>query len=239
MPIVKTAGMGDHKGGNNLSRIKSQQANQLSQIQQQLANLNAANAAAGPMGYESDIEDYWQPGVLEATRLYNQGLDPLDPMGYLDQSMANLQMLQNPQQNPYLQDMLKTGQQSIAEQTMGSLGLSGRAPGMIDPVTGQASDSAINLVDNLGDFTTDFLGNQYQQDMNRAMQATQAGLTLTPDVLNLQQSQPWVNLGRYTDVASRLTGSSPQQPNDPKVSGWQKLMGIGQLGIGGALAGIF
>ncbi len=190
-------------------------------------------------GTPSKLEDAWLPGAQEAEQIYNMGGLQLDPSGNLDATMANLMAMQDPQQNPYLLDMLQTGQQSIADQTMSSLGLSGRGPGTIDPMTGQVSDSAINLINNVGDFTSDFLRNQYQQDMARAMNAINSGRTVMPDVMQLQQRQPWQNLQNYSNVVSQLTGASTQQPNDPKTSGWDKLMGIGKIAIGGKVAGLF
>lgn len=232
---VTTAGQGWSRNPTNSTK----QTKQIKDLQAQIDKLKKTKKTPGSMGFEDDIEDAWQPGALEATSIYNQGLGPLDPQGYLGATMANLQAMQDPTQNPYLLNMLQTGQEAVADQTMSSLGLAGRGPGTIDPVTGQVSDSTINLINNVGDFTSDFLGNQYQQDMNRAMNAINSGMTLTPDVLQLQQNQPWQNLNNYTNVVSRLMGTSPQQPNDPRTSGWDKLMGIGKLAIGGKTAGLF
>lgn len=213
---------------------KKSSSAELEEIKKDLENIKKATASSGSLRYEEDIEDAWQPGVLEATNIYNEGLPALDPNNYIGQTLANLQQMQDPTQNPYLMQMLSTGQESIADQTLSSLGLSGRGPGTIDPVTGQVSDSALNLINNVGDYTSDFLGNQYQNDMNRALNAMNSQLTVGTDALALQQGQPYANLRQYRDIFAPIVGATTgaQQPYDPKTSGWDKLMGIGKLGIG-------
>lgn len=61
-------------------------------------------------------------------------------------------------QNPQLQDMLRMGQDSIRNQLSGQFAQGGRfGPGAMVAEQGRA----------LGDFTSQFLGSQYQQDQNR------------------------------------------------------------------------
>lgn len=195
----------------------------------------------GKIGTTDNIEKSWVPGAYEAAAVYNQ-TNPNKGMGrykrQMNQIMQTLQGMQDPSQNPYLMDMLSTGQQSIADQTMSSLGLSGRGPGMIDPVTGQVSDSALNLINNVGDFTTDFLGSQYQNDMNRALQASTIGGDMAGNYLGTVQNQPWNALQNYANIVAPLTGSSPQQPERYKTSGWDKLMGIGSMALGAKIGGV-
>jgi len=180
----------------------------------------------------SDVEKSWIPGAREAEQIYNLGQPQLDPNDYLGTTMQNLMAMQNPQQNPYLLDMLQTGQSSVADQTMSSLGVHGRGPGSIDPTTGQVSDSALNLINDVGDYTSDFMGNQYQADMNRAISAALGGGDFIGRTLGTLQGQPWTNLQNYTDIVGGLTGTSPQQSRDSGASGWDKLLGLGSLALG-------
>lgn len=53
-------------------------------------NLPNATGNIQSFGSNPDIEDSWIPGAVEAQQIFNQGLPELDPMGYIDQSMANL-----------------------------------------------------------------------------------------------------------------------------------------------------
>lgn len=182
-------------------------------------------------GAGGDLEDAWQAGVAEAQQIYNLGQPQLDPNNYLDQVHQNLMSLMRPQANPHLDAMLKKGQRSVAEEALSSMGLSGRTA-TFDPVTGQVNDTALNMVNDIGDFTSDFLGSQYQQDMNRALQASLGGGDFISSSLQMMQNQPWKNLGNYANIFGQLTGSSPAMPDDPKTSGWDKLMGIGSLALG-------
>ena len=190
---------------------------------------------------KTGLRDAWYPGAKEAKQIYNLGAQQLDPSGYLDTSLQNLIAMQDPTVNPYLDAMLAKGQESITDQFMSGVGASGRGMGGIGP-GGQINDVGVNYMGELGDWTNEFLGNQYQADMNRAMTAIQGGVTAAPGVLSLQQSQPYANLQNYTDIVSRLTGSAPSGAvgsSDGGVSGWDRLMGLGSLGIGAKVAGIF
>ncbi len=63
-------------------------------------------------------------------------------------------------------------------------------------------------------------------------QMNYAPLTLFPDVMNLQQSQPYANLNQYVGAVSPLLGTSPPPDRDSGTSGWDKLMGLGGLALG-------
>ena len=189
-----------------------------------------------------DIEDSWVAGGQEAGDIYNLGAPQLDPSGYLTGTMANLYGLQDPQSNPYLQDMLATGNQAVAEGVMSSLGRSGRGLGSIDPVTGQVSDSTVNLIDQVGNYTNEFLGNQYQNDMNRAMSASLGGGDFMSNTLQMMQDQPWNNINNYASTLATLRGMPAQQPDD-SVSGWDRLIGgataLAGLGGSGGVSALF
>ena len=133
---------------------------------------NPTGSIAGP---PKDVEDSWKPGAQEAAEIYNLGQPQLDPSNYLDTTMQRLQEMMNPQANPYLDEMLERGQQSVADQFLSTMGQSGRGPGTFDPGTGQINDAALGYLNDLGGFTSDFLGGQYQQDMSRALQAMLGG----------------------------------------------------------------
>lgn len=200
-------------------------------------SLNPINAPFMPSptgsiaGAPNDIQDAWQAGTQEAAEIFNLGQPQLDPMGYLSGTMANLYGMQDPTSNPYLDTMLERSNQAIADQVLSSMGMSGRT-GTIDPATGRVNDAAINMIDAVGDNTRQFLGQQYQTDMNRAMQAMLGGGGFMSDTLQMMQSQPWKNLQNYASIVGQLTGSSPQQPKEQGSSSWDQLMGLAGLGLG-------
>ncbi len=345
-----------------------QPENILAQIQNQLGELQQISADAGPLGFDNDIEDYWQPGVAEATNIYNQGLPELDPSGYLNAAMANVAAQNNPfmsnlgqfnaanpytdllgnaqtqnpivnnlmgvdasnpyagqlggmdtsnpyaallgnygsQANPYADELFGIASENIQDQINSQFGRAGVGGGM-----GNIQEQ----IDQLGDFGAKFYGNIYDQQQNRLLdslqsagnlygqgvgqgitaagqagslygqgigqeigateaagslfgqgvgqglsalqgagglyntgagqnlQALTAGaglqnsmnampLAMFPSVMQLQQNQPWQGLQNYSNIASQLTGASPQQPESPSTSGWDKLVGLGSIGLG-------
>ena len=354
--------------GPNAQNPAQQQANTLATIQSQLQQLQAAETTPGSLGFNNNIEDYWQPGVKEASQLYNQGLPELDPQGYLNSAMANVAGQNNPfmanlgqfnaanpyaselagintqnplapalagvdtsnpfasqlggmdtsnpyaallgdygsQANPYADELFNIGAENIRDQINSQFGMAGQGsgPGNFQEQLDQLSDygakfyggiydqqqnrlldslqSAGNLYgqgvgqgitatgqagnlygqgvgQNIGALgasgslfgqgvgqqigATGDAGNLFGQGMGQNLQALTAGsglqnsmnlmpLTAFPSIMQLQQNQPWQGLQNYANVASQLTGTSPQQPESPGTSGWDKLVGLGTLALG-------
>lgn len=180
------------------------------------------------------IDARLQQVLNRADQIYlNERGTPVDPNNYMDTTLQNLVAMQSPQQNPYLDTMLGKSNEAIADQVFSSYGRSGRGPGVIDPASGQVSDTAVNFIDQIGDNTRQFLGNQYQSDMNRAMQAITTGATTMPGALQFQQDQPWMNIKDYSDIVGAMTGIAPtRNAGAPDASGWERLLGLAGLGYG-------
>ena len=65
--------------------------------------------------------------------------------------------------------------------------------------------------------------------------ALNSAASFLPGMLSQIQNQPYSNLANYANIVSQLTGSSPQQAEQQKTSGFDKLIGLG--GMVGGLAG--
>jgi len=86
-------------------------------------------------------------------------------------------------------------------------------------------------------------GNQDQQSLDAQIaaaaaqqNATNATASFLPGMLSQAQMEPYNNLSAYTDIVSRLTGTSPQTA-EASSSGWDKLIGLGTMA--GGLSGFF
>jgi len=74
--------------------------------------------------------------------------------------------------------------------------------------------------------------------------ALNSNASFLPGMLSQIQQQPYSNLDAYSQIVSRLTGSSPQSGPEPaKASAWDKAIGVGSMlgGLGGAtgIKGLF
>lgn len=186
----------------------------------------------GRMGVPGSLEDAWQPGAAEATQIYNslnsgrkgkrrQRQMRRDYRKYLRNTMDSLMELQDPSMNPYLDEMYNIGAENLRNEMFNSLGSSGRGRPIYDVgANGQpmGNDVFANYVDNLSNFGTQFYGNAYNQDMDRALSAGQAMMTMGPSVLDYRNSIPYADLNNYADIVSRLTGSSGYEPAEPEGS---------------------
>jgi hypothetical protein len=62
--------------------------------------------------------------------------------------------------------------------------------------------------------------------------ATNSAASFLPGILSQIQNQPYNNLDQYSQIVSRLTGSSPQKAEQEKTSGFEKLIGLGTMAGG-------
>ena len=67
--------------------------------------------------------------------------------------------------------------------------------------------------------------------------ALNSAASFLPGMLSQIQNQPYSNLANYANIVSQLTGSSPQQAEQQKTSGFDKLIGLGTMA--GGLSGFF
>lgn len=101
-------------------------------------------------------------------------LDQFQPnMGLMDAWQNQLQ----PQGNPYLQQMSQFYQDQLGQMNQGT-GRAAAAAGMFGGGR-QGVEQSLNQ-QQMGTQLGQFLGNQYQSDMNRSMQALQMGNSMTP-----------------------------------------------------------
>ena len=150
--------------------------------------------------------------------------------------------------NPYADQLFNLGADSIQDRLNSQFGASGQ---------GSSSGNLVNQARDLGAWNAKYYGGIYDADMNRALEATQgksnayldasrqrldalgqaqtgqqastnAAATFLPGIQQQIQNEPWNNLQQYSNIVGQLTGSSPQS-NDPKSSGWDKLIGIGTI----------
>lgn len=196
----------------------------------------------GNIGTVSEIEDVWQPGVNEASQIFNQGIPDISPQiqGLIDQNQNPnnpfLQGLQNfqSQANPYADQLFDMGAERIRDQINSQFGRAGQ---------GSSSLNFDKQLQDLSDYGAQFYGNLYNQQQDRALQSLGMGnqafqnqfaqqQSFTPALLQTLQSQPYANLQNYTDIVSRLTGSAPFAPEPERASGFSRLLGLGSV-LGG------
>ncbi len=136
------------------------------------------------------------------------------------QAMGAWQNQLNPQQNPYLQDMTQTFRDNLGQmnqQSGGQAALTGGYGGGRQGVQNYLNQS--NQSQQMGQF----LGSQYQSDMNRSQQA----LGQAPMMLNQisDQGQQWGNLGNLQQI---LGAPVHEQRGQNTSSGWDASLGVGK-----------
>jgi hypothetical protein len=151
--------------------------------------------------------------------LYQQGAEqlqnfaPNQDIANLSMAAAQQQLGANPAMNPYLDQMTQVYRDQLdqgIQQIGGQAGLTGGYGG------GRQGLLEANALQDYGTNVGNFLGGQYQQDMNRAVQQQQFGLQSLPQVLQLQpwqqQQQALQNqaniIGRPTVLGEGSSGSS-------------------------------
>ena len=188
----------------------------------------------GVIPYEGSLEDAWQPGAMEASQIYNdkkarkkaRRAQKRFDKNYINPTLNALMEMQDPSMNPYLDEMYNIGAENIRNSMFDSLGSSGRGRPIYDESIG-GNDVFANHVDSLSNFGTQFYGNAYNQDMNRALDAGQSMLTLGPGIQQERYNRPWNDLQSYTDIVSRLTGSSPAEQPDNGSNNLMSALGTG------------
>lgn len=191
---------------------------------------------ANPPG---NIENVWQPGVGEATQVFNQGIPDITSglqgvVDNLNQDNPFIQGFQNfqSQANPYADELYNIGADQIRDRINSQFGMAGQG------------NSSLNLdaqLEALSPYTAQFYGGIYDAQQDRALRALQGGAgafqgqqttrgSLVPGILGAIQSQPYANLSNYTDIVSRLTGSAPYAGREPeRASGFDRLLGLGTV----------
>ncbi len=204
----------------------------------------------GNIGHVDKLKYWMIPGINEAEQIFNQGLPDIGPqLGQTIDSLASpdnpfLQGLQDfqSQSNPYADELFNRGADQISNQINSQFGLSGQSG---------VRNSSLNLdsqIRDLSAFGGDFYGGIYDNQQNRYLDSLKTGGqqfnqqqvaagSLLPGLLQLQQSQPWANLQNYTDIVSRLGGGYQPSQKTEDSSGFDKLLGLGSLGVG--IAGLF